>query len=298
MNKLFIIYLIFFTSFIVSAEDNSQTPMKTIQASKEMPLELNLLLASLQTSISNEKILPLIMNIDSYARSLTKEDIFLIGKIEIYKALLKNNTRFSKAVIDTNTIKILNEAIKKTEDPFSKWFLGALLKDSESLLSTPLYKEYLIQKNNGKLERVDLKKIDKKVQLIFRWISKINTESSDFQESFKAELVPLLMNCVENIEESFFLMASEGGASTPLVQIKSPSELKFFSLQQTKAQKKALPKEKTIDEILAPVTGESSPSEVNLPRPSQEDWTEEDNAPFKIKNLPKPSNDADWLQDF
>ena len=65
---------------------------KVVTGSKELPLEINLLVDSLQaTNPENYKaILPLAMNIDLYARSMSKEDIFLIGKIEVYKTLLKN----------------------------------------------------------------------------------------------------------------------------------------------------------------------------------------------------------------
>ena len=60
---------------------------KMISGSKELPLEINLLLSSLQNKDAEnfDKILPIIMNIDQYARTMSKEDIFLIGKIEIYK---------------------------------------------------------------------------------------------------------------------------------------------------------------------------------------------------------------------
>ena len=293
MNKLF-----FLTLLTVLTSLNLFSAEKRIHTSKDMPLELNLLITSLESSIGNEKILPLVMNIDSYARILSKEDIFLIGKVEIYKSLLKSNERYPKAIVDGNSIQILKEAIKKINDPFIKWFYGSLVQDCESLLSNASYKDYLLQKQNGKLEKLDLKKLDKKVQLLYRWISKVNLDSPDFQEVIKVELIPILMNSLVNIEESFFLMAFESGNEAMPELIKSPSELKFFSLKEFKLIKKAAIKEKSLDDILAPLTDESQPSEATLPGPSKEDWLNEDNAPFDLKNLPKPSNDADWLQDL
>jgi hypothetical protein len=75
--------------------------------------------------------------------------------------------------------------------------------------------------------------------------------------------------------------------------------LKFFSLKEVKpVAQKPVKKEKTVDDILAPITDEGKNEEDALPEPSKEDWLNDDNAPTNLKNLPKPSNDADWLQDF
>ena len=299
MNKTLIIFFIILYSTLVFSQEKTEVPAAKIQGSKETPLELNLLIDSLGNSIALDKIQPIVMNIDSYARLLSKEDIFLIGKVEIYKTLLKNNENYSKATIDGNSTKTLKDAIKKTKDPFIKWFLQALLRDCESLLGTSNYKEYLLQKNNGRLERIELKKIDKKVQLLFHWVSKISPDSPDFQELFKAELLPYMMDSLINIEESFFLMATTTIFEPLPIIIKSASELKFFSLKEIKIpKKKAALHEKTVDDILAPITEETKPIDAPLPAPSKEDWLNEDNAPMNLKNLPKPSDDADWLQDF
>lgn len=285
-------------SVIVFSQEKRETVVTKIQGSKEMPLELNLLIESLENSIGLEKVLPLVMGIDSYARVLSKEDIFLIGKIEIYKTLLKSNERFPKAIVDGNSTKTLKDAIKKARDPFVKWFLQALLQDCESLLGSTNYKDYLLQKNNGRLERLELKKMDKKVQLLHRWISKINPDSPDFQDLLKADLVPVLMDALNNIEESFFLMATSTMIEPTPKLITSPGELKFFTLKEVKAPKKAVVSKKTVEDILAPIIDETQAPEAILPEPSKDDWLNRDNAPLNLKNLPKPSNDADWLQDF
>jgi hypothetical protein len=298
MNKFLIILLIFVFSTTLFSQEKVGTVVNKIVGSKEMPLELNLLIESLENSIGLEKILPLVMNIDSYARVLSKEDIFLIGKIEIYKTLLKTSESFPKGVVDGNSTQVLKEAIHKSRDPFIKWFLQALLQDCEALLSSASYKDYLLQKNNGRLERIELKKIDKKVQLLLRWISKINPDAPDFQDLIKADLVPVLMDSLINIEESFFLMATGAMIEQKVVLIKSPSELKFFTLKEVKPVKKAVVSKKTVEDILAPITDEAQAPEAILPEPSKDDWLNQDNAPLNLKNLPKPSNDADWLQDF
>lgn len=304
MNKAFFIFLILtFSQTLFSKENIVPT---AIHGSKELPLELNLMLETMQDiggdkqpSVLNDSTLNTIMHIDSYARVLSKEDIFLVGKIEIYKTLLKSNTNSPKAVIDGNSIAILKSSLKVATDPFVIWFLKALLHDCESLLASPIFKDYLLQKNAGRLERLESRKMDKKVQLLYRWISKINPNSVDFQEILKVELNPVMLESLNNIEQSFFLIASSTNFQEMPPIITNTNELKFFSIKELKKKTaKIEKKEKSVDDILAPITDEGRIQPTNLPEPSPEDWLNDENAPTNLKNLPKPSDDADWLQDF
>jgi hypothetical protein len=299
MNKILIMIFISLYSACLFTQEKAGNLTTRIQGSKELPLELNLLIESLQNSISLDKILPYVLNIDSYAMALSKEDIFLIGKVEIYKTLLKSNVFSLKALVDGSSTKILASAIKKAQDPFVSWFLQALLRDSEALMRNPNYKEYVLQKRNGPLELVEHKKIDKKVKLLYRWISKINPDTPDFQELFKIELLPTMMDSLINIEQSFFLMSSITLFEPISTLAKSPAELKFFSLKEVVPPKKQeIIAEKTVEDILAPITENPKQKDSNLPAPSKEDWLQQDNAPLNLKNIPKPTDDADWLQDF
>jgi hypothetical protein len=271
---------------------------KVVSGSKELPLEINLLLDSVQSSgtESFEKILPLVMNIDLYARSMSKEDIFLIGKIEVYKTLLKNYATANKTPIDGVTVAKLRTAINKSKDNFVKWFLQALLKDSLDLTSSPVYKEFLLQKNsNLKVEKLEYRKLEKKAELIQFWVAKINPEN---MEALTNELTPKMIEALKNIQNSFYLMAKEA-SMTPMAQsLKSEDELKFFSVQNAvpvKTEKPVATGQKSVEDILAPIT-DTAP--LDLPKPTQENWLEEENAPPALQNLPKPNNDADWLQDF
>ncbi len=271
---------------------------KVVSGSKELPLEINLLLDSVQSSNpeSFEKILPVVMNIDLYARSMSKEDIFLIGKIEVYKTLLKNYAAANKTPIDGTTVTKLRTAINKSKDNFVKWFLQALLKDSLDLTSSPVYKEFLLQKNsNLKVEKVEYRKLEKKAELIQFWVTKINPENMD---ALTNELTPKMIEALKNIQNSFYLMAKEA-SMTPMAQsLTSENELKFFSVQNVapvKTEKPVATGQKSVEDILAPIT-DTAP--LDLPKPTQENWLEEENAPPALQNLPKPNNDADWLQDF
>jgi len=297
MNKI-LIFLFILLPLISFSQEEADKGVR-IQGSKELPLELNLLIQSLQESnLAQDELLNTVYKIDSYAKFLTKEDIFLVGKIEIYKTLLKSNAPRTAFSLDGDTIKLLKDALKKAHDPFVKWFLQALLHDSDSILSSSLFKDYTFQKNNGKLEKLEYRKIDKKIQLLGRWISIIRPENPDFENTLKAELVPVMIEALKNIEQSYVLLAqnSAPGKISVATNIK---DLKFFGQQARKPVKKAAAqKEKSVEDILAPITEENAPTEATLPEPSKEDWLIDDNAPANLKNLPKPSDDADWLQDI
>jgi hypothetical protein len=61
-------------------------------------------------------------------------------------------------------------------------------------------------------------------------------------------------------------------------------------------------KKRSVEEIIdAPSTLTDdeikNTSELILPKPSNEVWLEE-NTPFNLEKLPKPTNDAGWLQDI
>jgi hypothetical protein len=271
---------------------------KVLTGSKELPLEINLMIESLQKSSPEnyKKILPFVLNIDLYARSMSKEDIFLIGKVEVYKTLLKNYATPIKSPVDGTTVATLRSSMSKTNDTFVKWFLQALLKDSLDLTSSPVYKEFLLQKNaNVKNEKIEYRKLEKKAELIQFWVSKITPESLD---SFTSALNPKMQDALKNIQNSFYLMAKEASmtplASTPPAE----TDLKFFAVKDVAPVKVNPPVatgQKSVEDILAPIT-DISPAD--LPRPTDENWLEDENTPSSMQNLPKPSNDAEWLQDF
>ena len=294
--------MIFFFAFMCAQNAFAQ---KEITGSKEMPLEINLLVDSLQSSDPGmyDKILPVIMNIDLYARSMSKEDIFLIGKIEVYKTLLKNYDTPIKQPVEGPALNTLRTAIPKVKDNFIKWFLMALLKDAQDLIGNPKYKEFLLLKNSGaSLEKIEYRKLEKKGELLQYWISKIAPDAQDFPVSLKDDLKPKMLETLKNIQNSFALMAKEASLSPVGAALTAESELKFFSIKvasgpATKAKPGVVKEdgEKSVEDILSPII---DPSGSDLPQPSQENWLEEENAPPALQNLPKPSNDADWLEDF
>ena len=80
--------------------------------------------------------------------------------------------------------------------------------------------------------------------------------------------------------------------------ITSIDEFKFISQKEIKISKPESLKDKSIEDILSPLIDDNLASEAILPEPSKEDWLNEYNTPQNLKNLPKPDDDANWLQDF
>ncbi len=291
----------FLAVILIALSAENASAQKIATGSKELPLEVNLLIENLQNNNPEmfSKILPDLLRIDRFARSMSKEDIFLIGKIEVYKTLLKNYDAAIKQPIDGTSLTILKSAIAKTKDNFTKWFLQALLKDSQDLMSNKAYKEFLLQKNNGlSTDKVEYRKLEKKGELLQYWISKINPDAQDFPDPLKNDLTPKMLEALKNIARSFELMAKESSLSPLAPALTNESEFKFFAVKDIAPATVKPPMEssaKSVEEILAPITDEKPQ---DLPLPTGENWLEDQNAPESLQNLPKPSNDADWLEDF
>lgn len=265
---------------------------KVLLGTNELPLELNLIVEYFQNQGQDnyKKILPLILEIDRLARSLKKEDAFIIGKIEIYKSLLKSDGKSTHSPINKVTQEKLKDAQKKTNDKFISWFLQALIKDSQDLLENPLYAEFLLQNTNS-VGKNNYSRLAKKANLLQTWISKINPDDESFPENLKNEFLKKILNALNNIKNNYSLMISQTQVPPPLLPLKDETELKFFTIRELPKVKTPSHEEKSVEEILAPITD-------RLPAPSEENWLQEENTPPELKDLPKPANDADWLQDF
>lgn len=299
MNKRFkTLFIFILTASIVGKNAYAQ---KVITGTPELPLELNLLIDHIQFGNPQNfsRDLAIVTNIDTYARSMTKEDIFLLGKVEIYKTLLKNYAVADKTPLNGTSVELIEAALKRTYDNFLKWFLLALLKDTSDLINNPIYKEYLLQKDsNVKNDKVEYRKVAKKAELLKYWINHINPNSENFPADLRATLAPRLFEALKNIHNSYYLMAKEVSQTPMSPPAKTPGDLKFFKIVDRKkiVPVKSTPEEgaKSVEEILAPITEKP----IELPKPSQENWLNEENTPPSLQNLPKAKNDADWLQDF
>jgi hypothetical protein len=274
-----------------------------LQGDKNIPLELNLIVKNLNYYEDNfiQKQISTLKSIDFLSRQLSVEVFFINTKLEIYKSLLKNDSPLSRKRLDGTSMSRLKVAISKSKNEFMVWFLTALLKDTETLINSNEYKEYLLTNTastSSNSKKSEHRRIEKKMQLLNYWIEKINPEADDYPDNLKKILAVKLVYILNNLNTSLQFIARE--MRLPIVvppdwQFKSFSEKKSSSSQAQPSKPVIRPEGKSIEDILAPVTDDSK---TELPLPTEENWLEDENLPDSLKNLPKPSNDAEWLEDF
>ena len=274
-----------------------------LQGGKNIPLELNMIVKNLNYYDGDltTKQMANLKSIDFLSVQLSKDVFFINTKLEIYKSLLKNEAPMSKTKLDGSSLARLKLAISKSKNELMVWFLNALLKDCSTLVNSNEYKEYLLtntSSSNLNAKKNEHRRIEKKMQILNYWIEKLNPDADDYPENFKKILGIKLIDVISNLNSSLLFIAREMKLKTTLPEdwaFKSFSEVK--PTQQSNAQKTILPKpeNKSVEDILAPITNEG---QNELPEPTQENWLEEGNLPDSLKNLPKPTNDAEWLEDF
>lgn len=299
LKLLFIIFLFSYSN--ISFGQKNIADITRIKGSKNLPIELNLLLQSLQSNdpTSTERLRVSLFNIDRFAQAITREDVFLLGKIEIYRTLLKLPGQTINTPVDGSSLKTLRTSLSKTNDPFFKWILNSLIEDTKILLDSSLFKEYVLQINTNSAENSKYRRIIKKNQLLQKWIQQLYPEAEDFTDRLRKLMLPKMEEALKNIENSYYLLAFQSQLKPLPAPVTDTKDLKFLAMEDVPPAKQPVEppsaKDKSVEEILNPVLG-GTPTD--LPLPSNENWLEEENAPLELKNLPKPSNDADWLQDF
>ncbi len=274
-----------------------------IKGGKNIPLELNLIVKNLNYYEEDltKKHLTQLKSIDFLSQQLSKDAFFINTKLEIYKSLLKNETPLSKTKLDGSSMARLKLAISKSKNEFMVWFLNALLKDSEALINSNEYKEFLLTQaysSNTGTKKNENRRIEKKMQLLVYWIEKLNPDADDYPDNFKKILAKKLSVIITGLNASLLFIAREQKLNTNIPenwQWKSFSELSSNTNAKIDKKVENNPQSKSVEDILEPITNES-PS--TLPTPTQENWLEEGNLPDSLKNLPKPTNDAEWLEDF
>jgi len=270
--------------------------IKIVRPTNELPAELSLIYQSYQGPNANssllQKILQYSFQIETYAPLINKEDLYFIIKSEIYKTILRNGDSV-KMIITPDDLKLIYDNIKKCDDPFLKWIQLSLASDARSVFNGKNYREYVLQNANGRLDTVIAKKTYKKLQILSRLFSQFNVDSS---QGIKQDLQTLIEKIINNVIQSLYIMSSETRFDKIPTISDDPSKLKYFKLELPTTNpiaKSSKQSEKSVEDIL---DGEPAPQK--MPIPVEEDWSEDKNSPLDLKKLPKPSNDADWLQDI
>ena len=164
----------------------------------------------------------------------------------------------------------------------------------------------MIQKTSDNFSNPETKKLAKKLQLISKIYFKINPEDPD---SLKVDLEHFYDECLNNIENNLYLIASEtkytkipsftpSSISDEKLTLFKISEIKLVPLSPKENQKSVEDILEDVPQTLEEEAIKSPPNEHKLPTPVNEKWTDDKSSVIDVKNLPKPTNDADWLQDF
>jgi hypothetical protein len=294
MKLILILYLFtIFSSKIIAAENNL-----VIQGTKNLPIEISVALDGLQPSpLAQEDFNTLkdqVTRLEELCAKLTKEEIFFIAKVEFYKAFLTAPSLTKKNYFDETVILNLTKAAAKTNDTFLEWFLNALIQDANSLTKLPLYREYIAARTLGKIEKNDLKKIDRKVQIISSWMQQIPPENP---EAVLKITGPLLRDILNRIELNFFLMATLSKTPAAVVATKNTS-LTYFSIGvAAKKEPKIVTQQKSVEEIIDSVDGPAIQS-ISLPKPSSEDWLENNDDSPRLKGQSEAQNAAELIEDI
>jgi hypothetical protein len=275
MNKLGLVLFLFF-SLQGFAKDNSLV----IYGTNKLPIEITLALYGLQNNPLPDNEFELLkqqaIRIEALALNLSKEEVFFIAKAAFYKTFLLPANLNTKTYFDGDSLKNLSLARKNTSNQFLKWFFSALERDAQNISQLPLYREYLAARNMVKIDKVDLRKIDKKVQLVSVWITKI---SPDAPELILKEITPLLQSILNKIEVSFSLMVNLSKES-PLVGNKKETALTFFSIQEVQKKDAEVTAMPSVNDIIDSVDSTQIVEKAEpakslapiLPSPSTEDW--------------------------
>lgn len=295
INYLYkIFFFLLLTTSLGAAENNL-----VIRGTQNLPIELNLVLDGLQKKpLSLEEFTALkeqTIRIASYATNLTKEEIFFISKASFYKTLLINSKPQHKNYFDGASLKNLADAIQTTNDPFLKWFFQALEKDATIISKMPLYRDYLAARSVGKIEKLELRKIDRKVQLISWWIAKISPDSPDL---VLGELNPLLQEILNKVEQSFYLLST-------ISTSKKVAQLSYFTTEEAAKKQDVATPTPSVNDIIDSVTNPDTAKAPlkSLPSPSNEDWLLGDEPPASAPPAapviaPSPMKAIDMTEDL
>lgn len=285
----------------------------------QLPSEFSYLLEALQktdfTPNEKRKLSSQLKELDVEFSLMTREEIFLIIKGEIYKTLLTYYKGSSDTLLEQEQINLLDKNLQEKGpklNAFALWLMIALKTDAEVLLGHPQFGQLKLGANNKELLR-----LKKKMTVIAPWIQNFLSMNVD---EFHNELRPLLWEIFSRIENSARLFVMVGrfekgkakdGALRYFVQ-KEVSSAEFFPELENWLRREALKNEKEV-----PATNEWKPKDNKdpnyvapkaLPKPV-DDWMGQSEWNSLEKNLlktPEPSNNSpkvlpkpvdDWILD-
>ncbi len=251
---------------------------------RKMPYEIESLIKSIQWNdlkpSLKKKFKSNVGKIDFMINKISDKDFYFLTKAMTYKYLLKHHpiNQIPVGFYDTNPFlssKFKKESIKLI--PFGQWLLATIVRDLREIHRTPNYRSFLKWRKKTGLATPEVKKIEKRLNLIVPWF--IFFQKRSVQEA-NWDLQPILSNVLSNLGDHFKVYW----------ELKNSQKLtwpKNFKISWFTSQKKET--ENKRESLLNIVEDTVKKHELkNLPLPIN-DWIP-NNSDFASKLTPNPKN--------
>lgn len=218
---------LFFSLFLLGLTVNCQAEDIWVGNKNKIPSEFNYLLESLQktefTPAEKRSLSSTLKELDAEFTLMTKEEIFLIIKGEIYKTVLTYHKGSHETPLEEGQLEQLKKALLEKGpklNAFALWLMIALKSDVEVLLNHPKISPLKV----GAKDKEQLR-LKKKMSLITPWVQKFLSMEVD---EFHNELRPIIWDIFNRIENSARLFVLVGRFEKSK---DNEGKLSFFSLK-------------------------------------------------------------------
>lgn len=272
---------LFFSLALTLLSASSFAEEMWVTQKNKLPSEFAYLLEALQKTefTANEKrsLSSTLKELDAEFALMTKEEIFLVIKGEIYKSLLTYYRGSSDLSLEIGQRELLTKAIQEKGpklNAFALWLMIAIKTDVDMLVGHPNFSKIKLGANNK-----DLLRLKKKMTVIAPWVQ--NFLSMEVDE-FHNELRPVLWDTFSRIENSARLFVLMGRIDKK----KNPdAKLAFFVLKDV-GSKDVFPE---LENWLRREALKKEEAKEDLSK----EWKPQDPTYVAPKVLPKPIDD--WL---
>ena len=240
-----------FTTVARTADDKG-----VFTSSKELPLEMSFLLESLQTyhmtETEKESFSQSIFELDFSLSKLSKEEIYFLGKSEIYKIFLRPASK-SSFDLASDLFQLLKKAQEKlmhenkSYHPFAIWLLMSIRSDLESIANSTVYTQFHnLAVSNGTFTSAEMIRMARKLSLI---LPVFNNFLEQTPEEFQDGIRPKMLKTLATISKHALQLLQFAYAQEH--DFKNTSVLLVF--KKVTSENKQSVRPVTIDEILAPL---------------------------------------------
>ncbi len=275
---------------------------RTYQPIAEVPMELSLLIKSIQARPQSEeekkKFLELLTKLDYLLPQMTKEEAFFLSKSEIYFDILRrnrNNNKVDLKLLELSSLKELKDRLEINQllySPYTQWLGNALLKDLSNLFESTLFSIYKgLKKDDLALRSSSLRIYEKKLLMLLPWYQKfVDSLPSELEMMVKDLELKQLESIVHTAER--LIRFSRFKKLDPLPK---DYTLKAFGLKEEVVEEESQEVENVVENLNIPETIEEESK-------NAENWVPKDLFPQPDPNykapdqLPEPTDD--WSEEL